>query len=162
MPIRGELSVMACIMCLGHAYTFCMVYLSHLIHEPNLMPNFQIVALFSAILFLLIMIPLFVTSFNTVKRRMHAANWKHLQLAAYPFFALLYVHVVIFLLPAAIGGSSQALNSLIVYTVVFVGYAVLRVRKALVDKREHTRSAGSTGSSGSANSAQPAEIGLGS
>ena len=66
---------------------------------------------------------------------MRTDSWKRLQRWAYVFFGLVYVHLMLMLAPAASRGGEAAVASVAVYTVVFGAYAVLRVRRALVDRR---------------------------
>ena len=54
-------------------------------------------------------------------------------LRAYPFYALIYVHLLIVLGPAAAIGRSGAIVGIAVYTVVFGAYLVLRVLRARAD-----------------------------
>ena len=41
------------------------------------------------------MLPLMITSFKCVRNKMKAKNWKNLQKLAYPFFYLIYVHLMV-------------------------------------------------------------------
>ncbi len=85
---------------------------------------------------LVLLVVLGVTSFAFVKRQMSTASWKKVQKLAYPFFGLVYVHLLLMLLPSALHGGLAAQASVAVYSVVFVGYALCRVgRGALVDRR---------------------------
>ena len=93
------------------------------------------VALVVALALFALLIVLGVTSFNFVKKRMKKETWKRVQLLAYPFWGLVYVHLLLMLLPSALRGGAPAQMSVVVYSVVFLGYAVLRVRRALVDRR---------------------------
>ena len=77
-----------------------------------------------------------VTSFNVVKKRMKKETWKRVQLLAYPFWGLVYVHLLLMLVPSALRGGAPAQMAVAVYSVVFVGYAVLRIRRAAVDRRK--------------------------
>jgi DMSO/TMAO reductase YedYZ heme-binding membrane subunit len=84
------------------------------------------------------MIPLLITSLRAVRRRMKPLNWKKVQRLAYPFYALLYVHVLI-LFCASIGlhpdRATDTWVNLIVYSVVFVIYFIARPVKYLRTKR---------------------------
>lgn len=74
-------------------------------------------------------------SLNVVKKCMAKESWKRVQLLAYPFWGLVYVHLLLMLLPLAVRDGAPAQLAVAVYSVVFLGYAVLRVRRALVDRR---------------------------
>lgn len=88
-----------------------------------------------AVVLLVLLVVLGVTSFAFVKRQMSTASWKKVQKLAYPFFGLVYVHLLLMLLPSALHGGLAAQASVAVYSVVFVGYALCRVGRALVDRR---------------------------
>ena len=88
-----------------------------------------------AVVLLVLLVVLGVTSFAFVKRQMSTASWKKVQKLAYPFFGLVYVHLMLMLAPAASRGGEAAVASVAVCTVVFGAYAVLRVRRAFVDRR---------------------------
>lgn len=92
-------------------------------------------ALGVALALLVLLLVLGVTSFGFVKRRMRTESWKRLQRWAYVFSGLVYVHLMLMLAPAASRGGEAALVTVAVYTVVFGTYAVLRVRRAFVDRR---------------------------
>ena len=89
----------------------------------------------AAVLLLVLLLVLGVTSFNVVKNRMRSTTWKRVQRFAYLFFALAYIHLALSLAPSALQGGASAQASMVVYTAVFALYAVLRVmRCVLVDR----------------------------
>ena len=93
-------------------------------------------ALSSALYVLLALLAVLgVTSFNLVKKRMRTETWKKVQKGAYVFYGLIYIHVLAMLLPSAMNGGSAAVQSIAVYTAVFVVYAVARVTRAVMDKK---------------------------
>ncbi len=94
----------------------------------------RVAALMLALVLFALLLVLGVTSFNAVKRRMRADTWKRVQLLAYPFFGLVYVHLLLMLLPSALQGGAAAQASVAAYTAVFGTYAVLRVTRALLDR----------------------------
>ena len=126
-PIRAELSIMAWLLSLGHM----AIYLSTGLPQTNVA-----VALALALALFALLVVLGVTSFNVVKKRMKKETWKRVQLLAYPFWGLVYVHLLLMLVPSALRGGAPAQMAVAVYSVVFVGYAVLRIRRAAVDRRK--------------------------
>ena len=62
---------------------------------------------------------------------MKGSSWKKLQRLAYGFYALIYIHVLLLTLPGAQKGNGSYLLTVVVYSVVFLTYGALRVRKAL-------------------------------
>ena len=94
-----------------------------------------VLAAVTAVVLLVLLVVLGVTSFAFVKRQMSTASGKKGQKLAYPFFGLVDVHLLLMLLPSALHGGLAAQASVAVYSVVFVGYALCRVGRALADKR---------------------------
>jgi len=134
MPIRAELSILGCIFALGHIINYTIEYVPHVIAMGMNMRATILLSLFLALILTVLLVLLGVTSFNSVKRRMRAVSWKRIQLFAYVFYAMIYVHLMLLLLPSALLGGSTAQVSVVVYTVVFVSYAVLRTLKAIRDR----------------------------
>lgn len=135
-PIRAELSIMACILILGHVVMYLMAYVPVL--AAGRMPKTNVfVSFIIAMVLLVLLIALGGTSFRFVKRHMKARDWKKLQRCAYVFYTLVYVHLMIMLLPAALRGSHVATENVVVYTVIFAVYAALRIRRALSDRRQN-------------------------
>jgi DMSO/TMAO reductase YedYZ heme-binding membrane subunit len=135
MPVRGELSIIASLLILGHLTPYLSNYLSLAAGLFSLQLNIQF-SLIIAFVMLILLIPLTVTSFNVVKKRMGASRWKTIQRFAYLFFGLVFFHLLGYLSVPALNGSINALISMIVYTVIFAVYMVARIRKANLDKRQ--------------------------
>jgi DMSO/TMAO reductase YedYZ heme-binding membrane subunit/uncharacterized protein with FMN-binding domain len=130
MPIRGQLSIIACILTLGHNIAYGKTYFVLLFTNASNMPMYQVLAACCSIAMLIIMLPLFITSFITVRRKMKAKKWKQLQRLAYLFYGLLYCHVMLLNYSRALRGVRISQITVVVYTVVFGGYALCRVLKA--------------------------------
>jgi len=135
--IRGELSIIAWILCLGHLIYLVaippMVDIALRIHF--IMPAAAIGMVLSIVLLVLLVV-LGVTSFRSVKRHMTNKSWKALQWWAYPFYAITYVHLMLMLGPSLAQGSIFPIITASVYTLIFVGYLVLRVRRFKIDKAQ--------------------------
>jgi DMSO/TMAO reductase YedYZ heme-binding membrane subunit len=67
---------------------------------------------------------------------MSAKQWKRVQLLAYPFYLLVYIHLMIILYPVALNGSSTALTSVVVYSALFIAYTALRIRLMKVQSKD--------------------------
>jgi DMSO/TMAO reductase YedYZ heme-binding membrane subunit len=130
-PIRAELSIIACYLALGHVVAYLTSFGAHVLisgtaYSMNLIVSFGI-----SLILLVLLILLGVTSFTILKKRLKAKTWKRIQLLAYPFFILTYIHMLLFLLPAALGGGLAARTSVICYSVVFIFYAIARTWVAI-------------------------------
>lgn len=132
-PIRAEISIMAWLLSLGHMAVYLASYAVRL-SSGFAQANVAAALIVALVLFALLLV-LGVTSFNAVKKRMSKDTWKRVQRWAYPFFGLVYAHLMLMLLPSAVRGGATAQVSVAVYTVVFGAYAVLRVTRAALDRR---------------------------
>ena len=131
LPIRGQLSIIACILTLGHNIAYGKTYFVLLFTQAaNLRWNILAAAVCSLVM-IMIMLPLFITSFLCVRKRMAPKKWKKLQRLAYVFYALLYIHILLLNLPSARNGSFTANLNVALYSVVFLTYAYLRIGKYL-------------------------------
>lgn len=130
MPVRGELSIFAALLTLGHNIGFGKTYFIRLFTDAGRMSSTQITASVLTLVMLAIMIPLTVLSFPKVRRKFKASVWKKIQRTAYIFYALIYIHVLTLFAPMAKMNRDGYFLSIIVYSAVFIGYAVCRVRKA--------------------------------
>ena len=126
------MSIVACILVLGHMVRFIGVYATRVLGGGAVAGNVLASFAIAVVLFALFAV-LGVTSFEFVRRRMGIAAWRRVQRLAYPFYMLVYAHVLVMLGPAALNGGTGALGGVLMYTTVFGAYAVLRVRRALVD-----------------------------
>lgn len=69
MPIRGELSIIASILTLGHNISFGLTYFRLLFTQPDCLPVNQLLAAICSLVMLCIMLPLFITSFKCVRKK---------------------------------------------------------------------------------------------
>ncbi len=139
MMIRGELSIIASILTLGHNIAFGQSYFVLLLTNPSKLSTVHLTASIISIILILIMIPLFITSFMTVRKKMNPKKWKKLQRWAYLFYFLIYVHVLVLMIPLALREISGALFTIIVYSVIFLSYFALRIRKAILLKNKTSK-----------------------
>ena len=81
-----------------------------------------------------IMLPLFITSFKFLGKKMSGSKWKNLQQFAYIFYAMIYVQVVMVYISRPLG--LDKVISLIFYNVVFISYTILKVNGILEKNRK--------------------------
>ncbi len=136
MPIRGELSIFAAILTLGHNIGYGKTYFVRLFTDAGRMSTGQISASIMTIVMLLIMIPLTIMSFPSVRKKMNAKLWKKIQRTAYVFYALIYVHVMTLCVPMARTGREGYLLSIFMYSLVFISYGVFRIKKYMTVKKK--------------------------
>ncbi len=132
LKIRGELSIIGCILAFAHNIIFGVVYFPALILNRQILSGTQLVAAILTIILLVIMIPLFLTSFQCIRRKMKAKSWKNLQRLAYPFYYLIYIHVMVLYLPNA----KEHIFDIVVYSAIYALYTVMRLRKYFIMKKK--------------------------
>ncbi len=131
MKIRGELSITAAILVLCHNFTYGMTYFKMLFIKPEVLSATQLTAAIISIILITIMLVLTVTSFPAVRKKMQAKKWKQLQRTAYVFYGLMYVHIMLINIPYARLGLGTYIANVIIYSIVFLGYAAMRITKAI-------------------------------
>ena len=144
MPPRGQLSIFAGILTLGHAVGLGISMLPRWIEKADIL-NLSI-----CIVLMVIMLPLTVISVRAIRNKMKAKTWKSVQRTAYVFYAFIPLHVIALNFARARGGHKEAFFNLLVYLAVFLGYAVCRLRKAYIRKAKPERHAGLNIAAGSA------------
>ena len=131
MKIRGELSITAAILVLCHNFTYGMTYFKMLFIKPAALSATQLTAAIISIILITIMLVLTVTSFQAVRKKMKAKKWKQLQRTAYVFYGLMYVHIMLINIPYARLGLGTYIANVVIYSIVFLGYAAMRIAKAV-------------------------------
>jgi DMSO/TMAO reductase YedYZ heme-binding membrane subunit len=111
--IRAQYAIIGFILISGHA----LPYLFYLLEEGMIFVHFTIPL---GILSYAIFMPLFVTSFMFVRRRMTLIQWKRIHKFAYLGYGLIFFHLFL------IDNSRQ-----VFYLVVFIIYTILKVISAL-------------------------------
>lgn len=134
MRIRGELSIMAAILVLSHNLTYGMTYFKMLFSAPAALPVVQRCAAVISLMLIVLMIGLTVISFPVVRKKMNPKKWKQIQRSAYVFYGLLYVHIMLINIPYARMGLHMYAVNVLVYSIVFAGYAAMRIRKWVLTK----------------------------
>ncbi len=104
--VRKEYSIFGVIILIPHAVTYLIEFLA----GTFTWEWFGIIAM-------ILMIPLFITSFTFIRKKMSNKTWKNLQKLAYIAYALTFIHLIIV--------SSGA--NLIQYVLVFGFYLILKV-----------------------------------
>lgn len=126
MRLRTELSILACIITLGHASKYGRIYFEAVASGFEGIPANYAVSTLITVVLLIIMIPLFVTSFLSVRKKMQPLKWKSLQKWAYPFYCGIYLHVA----SMYMFDLKKKAFEFTLYTLIFGLYAVLRIAKA--------------------------------
>lgn len=131
MPVRGELSIVAAILTIGHVVNYLGAYFAQITSGFAGMTAGMVVSFGLSTILIVLLAMLTVTSFNFVKYRMAKSAWKCLQKTAYLFFSLTYAHLLFVLVPTIASTSQRAMLSIAIYSVVMTGWAVLKLVKTM-------------------------------
>lgn len=129
MAVRGELSILAAILTLSHSVVKGLLYLRQL-QKPRFSPDgVFILTSIAVLLMLLIMLPLTVLSFRKIRRKISPGRWKRIQRLAYPFYGLIFIHVLVLYLPPALHGVRGYPLTVAAYAAVWIAYLIFRLFK---------------------------------
>ncbi|WP_042277197.1 ferric reductase-like transmembrane domain-containing protein [[Clostridium] dakarense] len=124
LSIRAESAILGSIFILPHAIMYLVRFIVKLLnHKP--ITTLYVIYLIVGLIAFIIMIPLFVTSLKKFRAKMKFADWKKIQRWAYPFYLLVYVHIVL----AIFNDKEIDILKLSIYTVLFGGYFILKLIK---------------------------------
>lgn len=128
LSIRAKLAIIASILIIPH----CIMYFARFILlklpkiiKTGIIPKIYIGYITVGIIAFIIMLPLFITSFNKVRRKMKGTQWRNLQRVAYIFYFLIYIHILLIIL----NEKEMDWLKLIIYTTIFGVYTILRLTK---------------------------------
>lgn len=134
-PVRAELSILACVLSVPHIVFYLQTY-NRIMFGGIVQPT-QITydAYWFSVLLTAVLGVLGVLSFKLIRNRMPRRLWKGIQRLAYPFFVMVYVHVVLVRLRPNPDALDTVLQSTAVYGLFVVVYLVARVARWVLDRR---------------------------
>lgn len=127
MPVRGELSIVACILTIGHVVNYFMSYFGRFLEGFASLHMNEIASFVVSFILVILLALLTVTSFNFIRKSMKSSTWKKVQILAYPFFVLTYLHIILILVTPNFSFDSKAFLAVVVYTGIMIAYVVLRL-----------------------------------
>lgn len=139
-PIRGQLSIMGFILLIPHAIKYVLRVLQRGFVGINDFIDYSqsqnVAIILTGLIAFLIMIPLFVTSFIKIRKKMNNTSWKKLQKYSYIVYLLIYIHIAIVSLNYMMNynGFSPYKINFILFTIVFISYTILRINKAVKNR----------------------------
>ena len=131
---RGEMAICASLITLAHNLAFGGKYFGALFFGQGHISLMELHAAIVSCLMILLLIPLTITSFQTVRRKMQAKSWKKLQNWSYLFYLLLYLHIFFIYQGALIRGKGDYFFTLMLYSFIFGLYGFLRIRQYRIQK----------------------------
>lgn len=136
MPIRRQLSILGSILAFGHIIVYITSYIVRFASGFLEMSLNATASLSIALLLLVLLVMLLITSFTQVHKRMKHESWKRLQRLSYPFYLLIFVHIILILMPSVLAGSASITLNIAIYSTMFISYSILRIVKYLNSKRD--------------------------
>ena len=132
--LRGEMAICASLITLAHNLAFGGKYFGALFLGQGHISLMELHAAIVSCLMILLLIPLTVTSFQAVRRKMQGKTWKKLQNWSYLFYLLLYLHIFFIYQGALIRGKGDYFFTLMLYSFIFGLYGFLRIRQYRMQK----------------------------
>ena len=132
--LRGEMAICASLITLAHNLAFGGKYFGALFFGQGHISLMELHAAIVSCLMILLLIPLTITSFQTVRRKMQGKTWKKLQNWSYLFYLLLYLHIFFIYQGALIRGKGDYFFTLMLYSFIFGFYGFLRIRHHRMQK----------------------------
>ena len=132
--LRGEMAICASLITLAHNLAFGGKYFGALFLGQGHISLMELHAAIVSCLMILLLIPLTVTSFQAVRRKMQGKTWKELQNWSYLFYLLLYLHIFFIYQGALIRGKGDYFFTLMLYSFIFGLYGFLRIRQYRIQK----------------------------
>ena len=132
--LRGEMAICASLITLAHNLAFGGKYFGALFFGQGHISLMELHAAIVSCLMILLLIPLTITSFQTVRRKMQGKTWKKLQNWSYLFYLLLYLHIFFIYQGALIRGKGDYFFTLMLYSFIFGLYGFLRIRQYRIQK----------------------------
>ena len=139
--LRGEMAICASLITLAHNLAFGGKYFGAVFFGQGHISLMELHAAIVSCLMILLLIPLTITSFQTVRRKMQAKSWKKLQNWSYLFYLLLYLHIFFIYQGALIRGKGEYFFTLMLYSFIFGCYGFLRIRQYRVQKETREKKA---------------------
>ena len=139
--LRGEMAICASLITLAHNLAFGGKYFGALFLGQGHISLMELHAAIVSCLMILLLIPLTITSFQTVRRKMQGKSWKKLQNWSYLFYLLLYLHIFFIYQGALLRGKGEYFFTLMLYSFIFGFYGFLRIRQYRVQKETREKKA---------------------
>ena len=114
--VRATYSILGFVLLMSHPLN----YVAEVLSKQRDIPYFGVAAF-------LIMVPLFITSYMAIRKKMKAQTWVKLQRWAYPVYALMLIHLLV---------NASSPQNRIVAILLFVPYIGMKVHKEFIAKRK--------------------------
>ncbi|MBN1969086.1 MAG: ferric reductase-like transmembrane domain-containing protein [Candidatus Delongbacteria bacterium] len=135
---RGEFSIFASILLTPHLSYYSYLFFTEFMadFDPEILNLREFFIYITGFLLLILHTPLFITSFYFIRKRMSNTTWKNIQKLAYPFYFLMFVHIIltVFELKFTENGLKTTF-----YTLFFAVYIIFKIRKLSLNEIYQSR-----------------------
>ena len=126
---RGEMAIIAALLTLIHNISYGKYYFVALFTKISDLDAPRIFAAVLSLIMIILLIPLTVTSFMVIRKKMNPKKWKSLQRLSYIFYGLLFIHISMIFSISIAKGHRSTLFDLSVYVVIYIAYLICRAKK---------------------------------
>lgn len=126
---RGEMAIIAALLTLIHNISYGKNYFVALFTKISDLDAPRIFAAVLSLVMIVLLIPLTVTSFMFIRKKMNPKKWKSLQRLSYLFYGLLFIHISMIFSISIAKGHLSTLFDLSVYAIIYIAYLICRAKK---------------------------------
>ena len=126
---RGEMAIIAALLTLIHNISYGKNYFVALFTKISDLDAPRIFAAVLSLIMIVLLIPLTVTSFMVIRKKMNPKKWKSLQRLSYLFYGLLFIHISMIFSISIAKGHLSTLFDLTVYAIIYIAYLICRAKK---------------------------------
>lgn len=126
---RGEMAIIAALLTLIHNISYGKHYFVALFTKISDLDAPRIFAAVLSLIMIVLLIPLTVTSFMVIRKKMNPKKWKSLQRLSYIFYGLLFIHISMIFSISIAKGHLSTLFDLSVYAIIYIAYLICRAKK---------------------------------
>lgn len=126
---RGEMAIIAALLTLIHNISYGKNYFVALFTKISDLDAPRIFAAVLSLVMIVLLIPLTVTSFMVIRKKMNPKKWKSLQRLSYIFYGLLFIHISMIFSISIAKGHLSTLFDLSVYAIIYIAYLICRAKK---------------------------------
>ena len=126
---RGEMAIIAALLTLIHNISYGKHYFVALFTKISDLDAPRIFAAVLSLVMIVLLIPLTVTSFMVIRKKMNPKKWKSLQRLSYLFYGLLFIHISMIFSISIAKGHLSTLFDLSVYVIIYIAYFICRAKK---------------------------------
>ena len=126
---RGEMAIIAALLTLIHNISYGKHYFVALFTKISDLDAPRIFAAVLSLVMIVLLIPLTLTSFMVIRKKMNPKKWKSLQRLSYIFYGLLFIHISMIFSISIAKGHLSTLFDLTVYVIIYIAYLICRAKK---------------------------------